>query len=123
MICPSHGETIFGLPIDCGTVNVSKYAKVGPLPVALMGLGGYIVILGVLVLQDRLPLLKDYGHLLFFGLTLFGFAFSMYLTWAEVAVIKAFCTWCMASAALMTLLFGLSLIRFWQKMNEDIDEE
>lgn len=120
MVCPSHGSTIFGLPIDCGMVNASPYAKIGPLPVALLGLGGYIAILGVLLLERQLSILEEYGHFLFFGLTLFGFAFSIYLTWAEVAQIRAFCTWCMASAAIMTLLFVIALVRLWQKMNEEI---
>ncbi|MBN1284223.1 MAG: vitamin K epoxide reductase family protein [Anaerolineae bacterium] len=123
MVCPSHGEMLFGLPIDCGSVNLSQYAKVGPMPVALLGLGGYITILGVLVLEDRLAILEEYGHFLFFGLTLFGFAFSIYLTWVEVTQIKAFCSWCVTSAVLMTLMFIIAVVRLWRKMNEDLDIE
>lgn len=122
MSCPANEQKIFGLPIDCGNVNVSEYAKLGPLPVALMGVGGYLCILLVLALEDRVPLPMEYGRLMLFGLTLFGFAFSMYLTWAEVTQIKAFCTWCMASAALMTVLFVIAVIRLWQSFNEGLEE-
>ena len=82
------------------------------MPVAVLGVAGYLVILAALALEDRLPLLTVYnGRLLLFGLTLFGFVFSAYLTWAEVVQIKTVCTWCLASAVLMTLLFALSLMR------------
>ena len=116
MACPSEGGMIFGLPIDCGTVNMSQYATIGPVPVALLGVAGYLAILLLLVLENRLRFLAEHGHLLFFGLTLFGFAFSMYLTWAEVVVIGAFCSWCVASAVLMTALFLLALVRLRQEL-------
>ncbi|GAB4448213.1 MAG: hypothetical protein Kow00120_18340 [Anaerolineae bacterium] len=116
MACPSEGGTIFGLPIDCGTVNTSRYATVGPIPVALLGVAGYLGILLVLLLEHRLGLLVAHGRLIIFGLTLFGFAFSLYLTWAEVTQIKAFCSWCMASAAVMTALFVVALVRLGQQL-------
>ena len=116
MACPSEGGTVLGLPIDCGTVNTSQYATVGSIPVALLGVAGYLCILLVLLLENRLGLLMEHGRLLFFGLTLFGFAFSLYLTWAEVAQIKAFCSWCMASATVMTALFVVALFRLGQQL-------
>ncbi len=136
MTCPAHDRTVFGLEIDCGTVNLSRYAKVGPVPVALLGLLGYIVILFVVTFaywrrfaRARLPslapvwdLIAEYEHMLFFGLTLFGFAFSMYLTWAEVVKIEKFCSWCMTSAVVMVLLFVIALLRLVRKMNTDIAE-
>ncbi|MCZ7547140.1 MAG: vitamin K epoxide reductase family protein [Anaerolineae bacterium] len=116
MACPAEGQTLLGLPIDCGLVDRSLYSMIGPMPVAVLGLGGYVVILLALLLEDRVPFLVEYGRLLLFGLTLFGFAFSLYLTWAEIAQIQAFCIWCVASAVLMTLLFILSVIRLRQSL-------
>ncbi len=114
MACPAEGQTLLGLPIDCGLVNRSIYAKVGPIPVAVLGVAGYVLILVVLALEDRAPFFIDNGRLALFGLTLFGFAFSAYLTWAEVTQIQAFCIWCVVSAIVMTLLFVLALIRLRQ---------
>jgi uncharacterized membrane protein len=120
MACPAHDQKILGLPIDCGNVNDSEYAMLfGMLPIAVFGLMGYVMIFGVLLLEDRIALLKEYGALLFFGLTLFGFAFSMYLTWAEVVKIKAFCTWCVAQATVMTVLFVIAAVRWWRDFTAD----
>jgi uncharacterized membrane protein len=125
MACPAHDQEFLGLPIDCGNVNNSKYATLfGILPIALFGLMGYLMIFGVLVLEDRIPLLKEYGTLLFFGLTLFGFVFSMYLTWAEVVKIKAFCSWCVTQATVMTVLFIIAAVRWWREFTaDDWDDE
>ena len=42
------------------------------------------------------------------SLALVGFGFSAYLTYLELFVIDAICQWCVASAALMTLLLGVN---------------
>jgi uncharacterized membrane protein len=90
----------------CETVQASRYAKIGGLPVAVLGLAGYIGILGSLAIRGEL------GRALGFGLALVGFAFSMYLTYRELFTIHAICQWCVGSATLMTLLTILTLIRF-----------
>ncbi len=46
-----------------------------------------------------------------FGLTLFGFLFTLYLIYVEVALIKALCPFCLTSQITMTILFILSIIR------------
>ena len=90
----------------CETVQASKYAKIGGLPVAVLGLAGYIGILGSLAIKGEL------GRAAGFALALVGFAFSMYLTYRELFTIHAICQWCVGSAVLMTLLTILTLYRF-----------
>jgi len=90
----------------CETVQASKYAKIGGLPVAVLGLAGYIAILGSLFIKGEL------GRALSFALALVGFAFSMYLTYRELFTIHAICQWCVGSAVLMTLLTIITLVRF-----------
>jgi uncharacterized membrane protein len=46
-----------------------------------------------------------------FGFALVGFGFSVYLTYLELFVIDAICQWCVASAVVMTVLFGTNAIR------------
>jgi uncharacterized membrane protein len=90
----------------CEKVQSSDYAELAGVPVALLGLLGYVGILGsTLLLPD------ETGRLAAAFLALVGFGFSMYLTWAELFRIHAICQWCVASAAIMTALAAISLAR------------
>jgi len=89
----------------CERVQASSYAEIGPIPVALLGLIGYVLILASLFVRGEV------GRALTFMLTLSGFAFSLYLTYLEVFVIDALCQWCLASAVVMTLLFIAATVR------------
>jgi uncharacterized membrane protein len=89
----------------CETVQTSDYAKLGGVPVALLGLLGYGAILGSVLLPD------DVGVPAGAGLALIGFGFSAYLTYRELFTIEAICQWCVLSAVLMTVLLALTLAR------------
>jgi uncharacterized membrane protein len=89
----------------CATVQKSSYAEVVGVPVALLGLLGYVAILLSLLRDDEL------GRTVTALLTLGGFAFSAWLTYVEVARIDAICIWCVGSAICMTLLAILSAVR------------
>jgi uncharacterized membrane protein len=100
---------------DCSVVNASRYSKITiagiQIPVAVLGVLGYASILAVLLLQDRIGFLKQNGALLFFGLALTGFLFTLYLIYIEIALIRAYCPFCIASQAAMILIFILAVIR------------
>ena len=89
----------------CETVQTSVYSKLDGIPVAVLGLAGYIGILFSLAIRN------DLGRAAGFGLALVGFLFSMYLTYRELFTIKAICQWCVSSAVIMTLLTILTAIR------------
>jgi uncharacterized membrane protein len=89
----------------CETVQTSDYAKLGGVPVALLGLLGYGAILGSVLLPD------DIGVPAGAGLALIGFGFSAYLTYRELFSIHAICEWCVTSAVLMTLLAIITTVR------------
>jgi uncharacterized membrane protein len=89
----------------CETVQASRFAKLDGVPVAVLGLAGYIGILGSLLVRGEL------GRIAGFAIALIGFGFSMYLTYRELFTIKAICQWCVASAVLMTVLAILTAIR------------
>src|SRR5258708_6596341 len=111
---------------DCGVVQHSIYSHVGPIPVAYLGLGGYLLILLVLLLETRIPFLALRGRLIVFGLTLFGVLFSGYLTAAEAFALHKWCLWCMGSAVTMLLLFVASFSRVWRDISivpDEIDVE
>jgi uncharacterized membrane protein len=90
----------------CEKVQSSQYANVAGIPVALLGLIGYIGILASLWLRG------EAGLTLGVLLTLIGLGFSAYLTYRELFTIDAICQWCVASAVVMTILTGLALARF-----------
>ena len=96
---------------DCKTVNASRYAEVYGIPVAVLGVAGYAAILAVLLLERRPGFFEQNGSMLFFGLSLTGFLFTLYLIFVEVALIKAYCPFCITSQTVMTIIFIISVIR------------
>ena len=92
---------------SCIKVQSSVYSKLAGVPVALIGLIGYILILGSLLVRE-----SETSRLATMSLTLVGFAFSGYLTYRELFSIHAICEWCASSAGMMTVLAGLSVWRF-----------
>jgi uncharacterized membrane protein len=100
---------------DCSVVNASRYSKISVLgfdiPVAVLGVAGYASILAVLLFERKIDFLEQNGSLVFFGLSLTGFLFTLYLIFVEVALIKAYCPFCIASQSAMILIFVLSVIR------------
>src|ERR1700751_2773796 len=86
---------------DCGIVNHSRYAEIHHIPVAALGIAGYLVI-GVLALMSR--------RALAFAAVLFGLAFSLYLTNIEAHKLEVYCLYCVISQGIIALLTLLSLI-------------
>jgi uncharacterized membrane protein len=95
----------------CSEVNASRYSEINGIPVALLGVIGYSAILALLFLEQRPGFLKDNGSLIFFGISLMGFLFTLYLVYLEIALIKAYCPFCLTSQAVMTVIFIISVIR------------
>jgi uncharacterized membrane protein len=92
---------------SCEAVQSSRYAEVVGIPVALLGLIGYLLILGTLIVRA-----SEATRLATLGLTVFGFGFSAYLTYRELFTLHEICEWCVSSAIVMTLLFGLAVWRY-----------
>jgi uncharacterized membrane protein len=88
-------------------VQTSVWSKVGGVPVALLGLIGYVGILASLLLPDR-----EETRLATLGMTLIGVGFSGYLTYRELFSIHAICEWCVSSAVILSFLFICAVIRY-----------
>jgi uncharacterized membrane protein len=91
----------------CETVQHSIYSKLVGVPVALIGLLGYITILASLLVPE-----SESTRLATMAFTVVGFCFSLYLTGRELFSIHAICPWCVSSAVMMTLLASLAVWRF-----------
>jgi len=100
---------------QCDVVNSSPYATIGGVPVAFIGLAGYLVLFGlaaVAVLTQEVR--RRQALWASFILSVGGLLFSIYLTYLELYVIQALCSWCVASAIIILLLAlvgGLNLRR------------
>ena len=91
----------------CSQVQKSQYSLLIGIPVALIGLLGYIAIFGSLMAPDG-----ERTRLVTMTLILGGFGFSLYLTYRELFTLHKICEWCVSSAAIMTVLACLSVWRF-----------
>jgi len=86
---------------DCGQVNHSPYAMLGGVPVAAIGIAGYLLIAVLALLRRRGLLLLA---------VLIGLAFALYLTYIEARVLEIWCLYCVISQGIIALLALLSLI-------------
>ena len=90
---------------QCDVVNNSVYSQIYGVPVCIIGLAGYVTLL-VLTLAAMWTEGRTQRRILLLSvvLSLIGVGFSAYLTYLEIYVIEALCTWCVASAVIITLL-------------------
>jgi uncharacterized membrane protein len=95
---------------SCVTVQSSQWAKLDGVPVALLGLIGYVGLFISYFVTARLN--GELGRAMGFCIALIGFGFSAYLTYRELFSIHAICEWCVGSAVCMTFLVVLTAIRF-----------
>ncbi len=107
----TSAQAVCGPIGDCNSVQDSRYAiLLGFLPVGVFGLLGAVAILVVWAWGHfRKDWIAEYAPVMVFGFSVFGTAFSIYLTYLELFVIHAVCMWCVTSAVLMTLLMLAAL--------------
>jgi len=80
---------------DCGIVNHSPFAVIRGVPVAVIGIAGYLL-LGVLALKK--------AYRLTLAAALIGLAFSLYLAHIEKDVLGVWCIYCVISLGVISLL-------------------
>jgi uncharacterized membrane protein len=92
----------------CERVQGSRYSHVAGIPVAVLGVAGYLAILGSLAVRS------EAGRAATALLAFVGVAFSVYLTYVELFTIEAICQWCVASAVAITVIAVLAAVRVWR---------
>jgi len=85
---------------DCGIVNHSSYAVVFGIPVAAVGIAGYLL-LGILALARR-------RFLLLFA-ALIGLGFALHLSGIERNILSVWCLYCVISQAIIALITLLTV--------------
>lgn len=99
------GGTLVCSTGGCETVQSSSYAEVLGVPVAGLGLAGFM---GLLVLALARG---EWARMSQATLALAAFIFSAYLLYIQVSVIDAICQWCLATDVITTAIAVSALLR------------
>jgi vitamin-K-epoxide reductase (warfarin-sensitive) len=92
---------------NCDIVNRSKFSEVAGIPVALIGLIGYLVLLGLMTRKERkLKILR-------FCMALVGFMFALYLAYIEEHVLRTWCLLCIGSLMAIAGITIVSAVELW----------
>jgi len=89
---------------DCGIVNHSPYAVLHGVPVATIGIAGYLL-LGALALRR--------SYRLMLALAIPALAFSLYLAHIEKDILGVWCLYCaisLGTISLMTILLSVTAL-------------
>jgi len=98
---------------DCSAVVHSDFSKFLGIPVELLGMFYYAVTaIGHGMLIAFPGFLPAWSALFLLSLSLVGFLFSAYLIFIQAFTLRQWCTWCIFSALLCTLIFGFALFNF-----------
>ena len=85
---------------DCGIVNKSPYAMLAGIPVAALGIAGYLM-MGALAWRRAWRLVL--------AVAVVGLGFSLYLAHIEKDVLGVWCIYCVISLGIISLITLLSL--------------
>jgi vitamin-K-epoxide reductase (warfarin-sensitive) len=96
----------FGETFNCDIVNRSEYSTIAGVPVALIGILGYVVLLAFATLYRKKA--ETPGILL--AASAAGLAFALYLTYVEKFVLGVWCILCLTSLAAILSITVLSFV-------------
>lgn len=85
---------------DCGVVNHSPYAVMFGVPVAAIGIAGYLLLALLGVMRQKSLLLVS---------SMIALAFALYLTNIEKHVLEVWCLYCVISQGIIALLTLLAI--------------
>lgn len=108
----------FGENFNCDIVNRSAYSQVVGIPVALIGIVGYLSLLALATFYREKA---ETPGMLLIAATL-GLGFAIYLTYIEAYVLATWCILCLSSLALITLITVLSSVLFAQSLRRTYKE-
>jgi uncharacterized membrane protein len=103
----------FGQSFNCDIVNRSEYSTVAGVPVALIGILGYLALLAFATFYREKA--ETPGILL--ACSLGGLTFALYLTYVEKFILGVWCILCLTSLAAILTIAVLSLVLFFQSLN------
>jgi uncharacterized membrane protein len=108
---------------DCFTVNTSKFAEWNGIPIALLGFAAYLGIVILLLAETRVEWIRSISTYALFGISFIGVLYSAYLTYLEIAVLKAICPYCLLSAIAILSVFIIAVARLVKDQSMKDNEE
>ncbi len=102
LICPFFGE-------GCNIVGRSPQARHFGIPNAAAGAAAYAVLAALALWPARGPVAAAWRTRGLRGITAAAVVASVVLTWEQATTVRAWCFWCLSSAAINAALFLLSL--------------
>lgn len=103
----------FGQSFNCDIVNRSEYSSIAGIPVALIGILGYIALLAFATVYRAKA--ETPGILL--AASVGGLAFALYLTYVEKFILGVWCVLCLTSLAAILTIAVLAIILFVHSLN------
>ena len=100
-------------------VNQGPYSQLFGIPVALIGIIGYLLLALAAGLKMKNPEDKSLSAFLLLA-SLGGFLFALYLSGLEAFVLHAWCIVCLTSQGLITALLVLSILNFLGEKNKNV---
>lgn len=114
----SKSKTAFcnlGQSFDCDLVNRSPYSTFHKVPVALLGILGYLLILSLATVYRE----KAETPFILGASAFCGFGFALYLTYIEGFVLHAWCIFCLSSLAVISIITVLTVINAIKVLKAD----
>ena len=105
----SKSKTSFcnlGPSFDCDLVNRSQYSTFHKVPVALLGMFGYLLVLSLATVYRE----KAETPFILGATVLGGLGFALYLTYLEGFVLHAWCVLCLSSLAIISAITVLAVM-------------
>ena len=100
---------------DCDLVNRSSFSTVMRIPVALIGLIGYVFLFAVSVIRRRV------FSIMRLVASLVGFSFALYLAYIEARVLAVWCLLCIGSLVAIAGIHVLSIIAVSRKRSPIVE--
>ena len=89
---------------DCGIVNHSRYSMIHRVPVAAVGVAGYLLLALLALFRKRRWL---------FPVALAGLGFALYLTHVEASILEVWCLYCVISQGIIAAITILAGVDFF----------
>ena len=105
----------FGETLNCDVVNRSSYSSIMGIPVALIGVLGYLALFVLATCYRSKP---DTPLVLFLA-ALAGLLFALYLTYIEGFVLGVWCILCLSSLLMILCITVLASFVLWQRRSSE----
>lgn len=100
-----------GGAFNCEAVQAHPIGQIAGVPVSVLGFLMYVGLAVLQVARGRFAVLEANGEILFFGVVLLGWLFSMWLVYAQANIIHAWCIWCLTHEVAIS---GLLVVAIWR---------